>query len=360
MSRIFVPSVTSWSTKHVLIRYHTALGSDAYPRDQFCKTCYTNTDSCRAVYYCRRCGYVADTLCAFEELTDTFDDDNADDDGDLIPGQEQWNTVDDQRESAAAQQIKHFSHDQHFLVLSYAVRDLDGTITCDGCMQPITMSTGAFYSCCAEEEQCRFYLHQTCAHLPRTRLHPLHRHQITLLSAAPSFDTKASLTIVTNATYTLTSNGFLFQTLLSMTLIGTRSSSTFIRTKKIARVVVFLVRTYKYLNLTLNLTYHPVPNELGDYYCEICEGERDPTHWFYYSTDCGFDIHPHCLLGRYPQVKLGSSYKHNAHPHPVPLVDKRKSAIPFDKRESILDCQLCGEPCEGLVFECAECNISIH
>lgn len=117
---------------------------------------------------------------------------------------------------------------------------------------------------------------------------------------------------------------------------------------------------YKYLNLTLNLTYHPVPNELGDYYCEICEGERDPTHWFYYSTDCGFDIHPHCLLGRYPQVKLGSSYKHNAHPHPVPLVDKRKSAIPFDKRESILDCQLCGEPCEGLVFECAECNISIH
>ncbi|KAM0990365.1 hypothetical protein ACFX2I_008900 [Malus domestica] len=117
------------------------------------------------------------------------------------------------------------------------------------------MSTGAFYSCCTEEEQCRLKLHQTCAHLPRTRLHPLHRHQITLLSAAPSFDrvlsvicaearAKASLTIVTNATYTLTSNAFLFQTLLSMTLIGTRSSSTFIRTKKIARVVVFLLRTY--------------------------------------------------------------------------------------------------------------------
>lgn len=142
----------------------------------------SNNDRCRAVYSCR-CGMLL-TLCTFDEITDTFDDDN---DDDLILGQEQRNMEDYQTEPAV-QQIKHFSHDQHFLVLSYAVRDLDGTITCDGCMQPITMSTGAFYSCCAEEEQCRFYLHQTCAHLPRTRLHPLHRHQITLLSAAPSFD----------------------------------------------------------------------------------------------------------------------------------------------------------------------------
>ncbi|KAM1197289.1 hypothetical protein ACFX2I_008901 [Malus domestica] len=67
------------------------------------------------------------TLCAFEEITDTFDDDNADDDDDRIPGQKQWNTVDDHRESAAAQQIKHFSHDQHLLVLSDALRDLDCT-----------------------------------------------------------------------------------------------------------------------------------------------------------------------------------------------------------------------------------------
>ncbi|KAM1332874.1 hypothetical protein ACFX13_008996 [Malus domestica] len=186
------------------------------------------------------------------------------------------------------------------------------------------MSTGAFYSCCTEEEQCRLKLHQTCAHLPRTRLHPLHRHQITLLSAAPSFDrvlsvicaearAKASLTIVTNATYTLTSNAFLFQTLLSMTLFfnfhpnkedckGCGISLTDVRFGCIkcnfhccvACVKLPLTARYRNLNLTLNLTYHPVPNKLGEYYCEICEGERDPTHWFYSSTDCNFDCHPHC------------------------------------------------------------------
>ncbi|RXH76594.1 hypothetical protein DVH24_019482 [Malus domestica] len=55
-------------------------------------------------------------------------------------GQEQPNMEDYQTEQAV-QQIKHFSHDQHFFILSDAVvRDLDGTITCEGCMRPIAMT----------------------------------------------------------------------------------------------------------------------------------------------------------------------------------------------------------------------------
>ncbi|KAI5318584.1 hypothetical protein L3X38_038292 [Prunus dulcis] len=41
-----------------------------------------------------------------------------------------------------------------------------------------------------------------------------------------------------------------------------------------------------------------------------------------------------------PCVKLPptarEAYKHDTHPHPVTLVEKRKSFIPFDKREHIL------------------------
>ncbi|CAL8169921.1 unnamed protein product [Prunus armeniaca] len=88
---------------------------------------------------------------------------------------------------------------------------------------------------------------------------------------------------------------------------------------------------YKYSDNPIKLAYRAVKNGLGEYYCEICEGERDPTHRFYSSADGDFECNPHCILGRYPQVKLGSSYKHDAHEHLGTLVDKRKSVIPFDK-----------------------------
>ncbi|CAL2272597.1 unnamed protein product [Prunus armeniaca] len=66
------------------------------------------------------------------------------------------------------------------------------------------------------------------------------------------------------------------------------------------------------------------------------------------------------MLSRHPQVKLWEAYQHDTHPHLVTLVEKRKSVIPFDKTEHILSCQACGKPCEGLVWECSECNVNIH
>ncbi|KAL6144017.1 hypothetical protein ACLB2K_054712 [Fragaria x ananassa] len=121
-----------------------------------------------------------------------------------------------------------------------------------------------------------------------------------------------------------------------------------------------LTARHRYDDHPLKLTYASVYDELG-YYCQICEGTRDPTQWFYRCNDCDFDCHAHCIVGRYPQVKLGSTYKHEAHAqHLVALVDKARSPIRFDKRENILPCLKCGEPCVGLVYECRECNINIH
>ncbi|KAM1396459.1 hypothetical protein ACFX2I_014152 [Malus domestica] len=78
--------------------------------------------------------------------------------------------MEDYQTEPAGQQIKHFSHDQHFFILSDAVvRDLD-------VVAPNKNNT------------YRFNLHQICAHLPLTMLPPLHRRHLTLLSAAPSFD----------------------------------------------------------------------------------------------------------------------------------------------------------------------------
>lgn len=47
---------------------------------------------------------------------------------------------------------------------------------CDGCLQPIL---APFYSC----EHCNFFLHESCAKLPRKMRHPLHvQHQLTLFA----------------------------------------------------------------------------------------------------------------------------------------------------------------------------------
>ncbi|BFG38269.1 hypothetical protein CerSpe_245430 [Prunus speciosa] len=93
--------------------------------------------------------------------------------------------VDQKELELGAAQIKHFSHD-HFLVLIDEVKDHDDTITFDGCMRPMTI-TEAFYSC-TEQEECHFFLHKSCAQLPRKMLHPFHPYQLTLLARAPSID----------------------------------------------------------------------------------------------------------------------------------------------------------------------------
>ncbi|KAI5318625.1 hypothetical protein L3X38_038333 [Prunus dulcis] len=312
---------------------------------------------------------------------------------------------DDRIELAA--QIKHFSH-QHFLFLRDEVQK-DDRITCDGCIEPIT---DAFYSCTKQEEDdCHFFLHKTCAQLPTERLHPFHPHLLKLLPKAPSTDGMFECHACSSF-----SHGFLYScercqfyldlqcnTLsnslthpahrhpLTFNTKDDKGQSYISSTRGILRrsnpscrgcgdysqpavrfscvncnfhlciqcIQLPLTASHRYDNHPLKLTHRRVKDELGECYCQICEGERDSTHWFYYCKDCDFDCHPHCVVGRYRHVKLGSTYKHS-HQHLVTLVEKKKSVIPFDKRDNILPCEACGKPCEGLVFECSQCNINIH
>ncbi|XP_020424560.1 uncharacterized protein LOC18771156 [Prunus persica] len=304
-------------------------------------------------------------------------------------------------------QIKHFSH-QHLLTLisgHHEVIKYDGddnsTLNCDGCTGPIS-PTDAFYSCMQQEEEeqrnCHFFLHTNCARLPtktRHRFHP--EHLVTLLSKAPSIDGVFKCDICNTF-----SQGFIYNYeqcsfyldlqcnflpdslkheahdhclilnkayLMCCVGCGCRPDFRFscmylgscvFSVYCIKCVKLPLITRHKYDNHPLKLTDASVTDD-DEYYCEICEGEGDPEYWFYSCEDCDFNFHPDCVLGRYPQIKLGSTYKLDAHPHPVTLVDKIKSVIPNDKRyKDISPCVECHEPCEGLVYECSECNINIH
>ncbi|KAJ4831632.1 hypothetical protein Tsubulata_048332 [Turnera subulata] len=107
----------------------------------------------------------------------------------------------------------------------------------------------------------------------------------------------------------------------------------------------------------LFLTYRSYDGEEASYevYCQICGDERDSKHWFYHCRDCDFDAHPKCLLGRYPYLKLGGSYTHNNHPHPLTLVEQLE-----EKQEPA--CHTCGDACRYFVLECTAwgCNFIAH
>ncbi|KAK7818835.1 hypothetical protein CFP56_040899, partial [Quercus suber] len=50
------------------------------------------------------------------------------------------------------------------------------------------------------------------------------------------------------------------------------------------------------------LCYTP-EDDSGEYYCDICEKERDSKQWFYYCADCNFPAHSECILGEFPNKK---------------------------------------------------------
>ena len=66
-------------------------------------------------------------------------------------------------------EIIRFSH-EHDLQLTHEVLNDE---KCDGCVQAILPP---FYSCV----KCHFFLHESCAKLPKTKKHLLHQHSLTL------------------------------------------------------------------------------------------------------------------------------------------------------------------------------------
>ena len=89
----------------------------------------------------------------------------------------------------------------------------------------------------------------------------------------------------------------------------------------------------------------------GEIHCAICkEKPRTLKEWFYSCDDCDFYGHPYCVLGKSNYVKFGSSFKYDAHSHPLTLVERRHST----------PCAACNELCVGWALNCGQCKFCIH
>ncbi|MBA0569086.1 hypothetical protein Golob_006543 [Gossypium lobatum] len=102
----------------------------------------------------------------------------------------------------------------------------------------------------------------------------------------------------------------------------------------------------------LNLTYH---DDKEQSYCDICEQEKDPSHWYYSCSICDSSAHLKCVFGEFSFLKDGSIvpfyyYKHN---HDLKF---------FRKVEGYFECFYCGKLCQEEILKCEKsaCNYVIH
>ncbi|XP_062163723.1 uncharacterized protein LOC133870579 [Alnus glutinosa] len=337
--------------------------------NMFCMLCYEKVKTKYAAYYCRECDYVAHLACAFEykkgaHLT-------------WLPEKSIDVAINAIEEVEGAEKIQHFSH-KHDLIRSNEEHVKD--MLCDGCVELIS---APFYSCI----QCNFFLHSRCAKLPRKKgLFLLHQHELTLFSHV-SYNNGLFICDACNRL----SNGFAYRCRICNFKVGlqccsiskilkhkSHQHSLFLAVNSNRRCHVCnytsdrkpsifvcsncdfalglecatlpLVARHKYDDHLVELTCS-VEAHCEEYYCLICEKERDPKSWFYYCTECDFPAHLQCVLGKYPHIKFGKNTYASGHQHPFTFVPKTESSPP---------CDTCGQTFNGMALECTQCKLNVH
>lgn len=329
-------------------------------------------DTRHGSYSCRSCNYICHVKCAIEDYKWYKHDQSSNEPP--TPSDPSYHVISDT-------EIKHFSH-QHNLVLSEG--NVDGKL-CAGC---ILFISPPYYHC----SECDFFLHKSCAELPRKKKLWFHVHQNPL--------TVISDSIFRCAVCGFDCSGFAYncgeyscgKTCLRCALVDPQITSEchqhqlwFFEGKEgkcnacgVTSKVEYwcdhcdFVVHDKCLKLpqicrhkcdehSLKLTYHEDIDYVEHNYCDICETYRNPKHWFYYCEICDKSAHPKCVLGKYPFIKPGSSYNaeydpriKNDHPHRRLVFVTTVYEYP--------ECHICRKRCDDLALECAEtgCNYIVH
>ena len=221
-------------------------------------------------------------------------------------------------------EIKHFSH-EHQLKLT---DEVPNNKICNGCVRAIL--SPSFYSCV--ESDCSFFLHISCTKLPKIKRHPIHQHPLTLkhwvgfwcnaceqrcngliyICERCAFVLEVKCSLISN---TLTHACHEHPLYLSITNNSQKCSICGFEKYQVFRcttcefVLDFKCATlpqaawyYQHEHL-FTLCYTP-EDDSGEYYCDICEEERDPKQWFYYCEDCSYPAHFKCIIGEDPNDNL--------------------------------------------------------
>ena len=313
---IFPSKVKVVRHKHLLHLTHSSL--EFHQSDsRFCQLCVRKLDTHYGLYYCSGCNFVAHLDCAIAK--ENREDTEVDESIDSAPYEVKKFIVGEDKTQIATE-IKHFSHDEHDLKLTDEVLNNQ---KCNGCVRAIFPP---FYSCI----ECSFFLHESCVNLPKKKRHPLHQHPLTLLEVSHrriechacgqyfngftynceecNFHLDVHCSLISDI---LTHKSHEHQLFLSITSETQKCSCCDNLRQQVFRCTTCeFALDFKCASLPLFTRYeqheHPftlcytAEDDSGEYYCDICEEERDSKHWFYYCEDCSYPAHPKCILGKYP------------------------------------------------------------
>ncbi|GFY93606.1 hypothetical protein Acr_09g0000520 [Actinidia rufa] len=217
-------------------------------------------------------------------------------------------------------EIQHPLHPQHALSLLKRC-----FVECKACGD---LCNGFAYYC----SECRFNLDVKCATFPLTIKHEAHGHALTLEEVPDRARCRACQQLIKSRALQCTSCNF----------------NVHLKCASLPRAV-----RHRHDEHTLVLTYSPPGGPTKEYTCRICKEEINPKQWLYYCDDCNNSLHTGCLFSvlndemnmKYPPI---TSYKH---PHPLTFVRKSKDDPP--------PCDSCGNPCNGIAFQCKECDYNL-
>ncbi|CAH8391337.1 unnamed protein product [Eruca vesicaria subsp. sativa] len=234
--------------------------------------------------------------------------------------------------------IKHVSHPYHDMRLDKKENyKVEVEKRCRACILPVY--EGNIYSCM----RCDFILHETCAHLPRTKWHPLDVHPLTLeVAQQHKFQCAACRNRCCGFAYRCAKALCGFQIDVRCALVSepfthelhphplflTFERGIFrtcsmcgkqrIHLNCIECSFVFCFRCatlpykvkYKHDEHYLTLSYE---EDTGGYnWCDICERETYPRVGFYTCNSlCSATVHIECLLGVDPFVNHGQAFEIN-------------------------------------------------
>ncbi|KAK9050440.1 hypothetical protein SSX86_030590 [Deinandra increscens subsp. villosa] len=325
--------------------------------------------------------------------------------------------------------IDHNSH-QHPLILvdmdthTHTTTDDDQDL-CNGCVRPIKNDMQLPYYKCSTSSGCNFLLHAFCTRLP-TKLkfgHSYHpRHTLILVSKVPRnsqglfechnccrpcngfayscvdcdyYNVDVSCAFMpSNITHKSHPYGFLSHgkyieskdnycgLCLSSMTSGNNETTYYDSLFEVylhpeCALLLPETITHKYDKHPMTLTYGPVEDHEGDYFCEVCEEELNPYISFYHCHKCAQSIHSACapILTPRPHGKsffrgldprIGDFYanmkgeivfKTEDHPHPLSIL--RSTSI-WDRNEYCRKCDSKYMFMPMPILKCLKCNFMMH
>ncbi|XVE62712.1 hypothetical protein DITRI_Ditri06bG0141700 [Diplodiscus trichospermus] len=204
-------------------------------------------------------------------------------------------------------------------------------------------------------EDCKLYLHVYCSTLQPSLKSELHDHGLTYFRIK-GYDGDLQCKICNKEICDDGSNeGVFYACVQCHFYLHLRCSIPF-KTK------------HEYHRHELTFTNSVVEDYSIEYYCDICEEERNPQHHVYYCNKCSFVAHIECALkNKFVDVKLDGTKlmeqkEINGNNLEIDRFDHKHSLTFYEvieQNESML-CEACCLKISGQVYACKRCKYYLH